>query len=178
MIPIDRRRFVRASVAGVAALAGCGAPGAGDGEGSPEPLPGEEYGAVDRWLTETEVGGEAGNYDGGIPDRRGADTVEVDVGAEGNGDHLAFAPPAVAVAPGATVRWTWTGEGGEHNVHAAPDEQIGESDFEFRSGDPTAEEGTEFAFTFEGTGNALYHCGPHLSVGMKGAVVVREEDGE
>lgn len=141
----------------------------GDG-GEAEELSGEDYPAVDEWLTETEVGGEAPNYDGSIDDRREEDPVTVDVGTGDAGTE--FDPPAVAVSPGTTVRWEWTGEGGAHNVEAEPDDQIGESDYEFSSGDPVDEEDETYEQTLDEAGIALYHCEPHLSVGMKGAVVV------
>lgn len=148
-----------------AGLAGCG--GNGDDD---ESLSGEDYPAVDEWLTETEVGGAAPNYDGTIVDRRDEDTVQVDVGSGDNG--LEFGPAAVAVSPGTTVQWEWTGQGGEHNVEAEPDEQIGESDYEFSSGEPVSGEGESYEQTLDESGIALYHCEPHLAVGMKGAIVV------
>lgn len=198
---MDRRSFLRSSgvVAGIA-IAGCttdgdgggdggdggdGAGGDGGGNGSDgngggnggggETISGSEYPAVDEWLTESEVGGADDSYDGSIVDARGSDSPTVDVGAEGNDGAYAFGPSAIAVSPGTEVTWVWTGEGETHNVVAAPDDQIGESDFEFRSGDPVADEGTEYTQTFDETGVALYHCSPHLALGMKGAVVVAEE---
>lgn len=150
-----------------AGLAGC-SEGGDDGEG--EELSGEDYPEVDEWLTETEVGGEAPNYDGTIVNQREQDTVQVEVGAGEDG--IAFEPAAVSVSTGTTVRWEWTGEGGAHNVVADPDGQIGESEHEFSSGDPVNEEGETYEETLDDTGIALYHCEPHLSVGMKGAVVV------
>ncbi|MFD1513661.1 halocyanin domain-containing protein [Halomarina rubra] len=139
-----------------------------------ETLPGSEYPAVDEWLTETSVGAADETYDGTLLDMRGSTEVTVEVGAAGNGEFFAFAPSAVVVSPGTTVVWTWTGEGGAHNVEAEPDEQIGESDYEFSSGEPIAEAGTEFRETFDDVGVALYHCEPHLSVGMKGGVAISE----
>lgn len=181
----SRRRFVSvAAVATLTGFAGCATDG-GDGNGDDngdagddggDGLSGEDYSAVDNWLTETEVGGAAGGYDGTIVDSRGDDTVTVATGAEGNDGSFAFDPVAVAVTPETTVEWEWTGEGNLHNVVAAPDDQIGESDFEFNSGDPVGGEGVQFTQTFEETGSALYHCVPHLTQGMKGAVVVAEEE--
>lgn len=150
-----------------AGLAGC-SEGGDDGGG--EELSGEDYPEVDEWLTETEVGGEAPNYDGTIVNQREQDTVQVDVGAGEDG--IAFEPAAVSVSTGTTVRWEWTGEGGAHNVVADPDGQIGESEYEFSSGDPVDGEGETYEETLDDAGIALYHCEPHLSVGMKGAVVV------
>lgn len=141
----------------------------GDDNGS-NTLSGSDYPEVDEWLTETEIGDEAQNYDGTILDRREEDAVEVEVGTGDTG--LQFEPPAVAVSPGTTVRWVWTGQGGAHNVVAGGDEQNGESDYEFSSGDPVDEEGETYEQTLEDPGNALYYCRPHLTVGMKGAVIV------
>ncbi len=166
-----RRTALRAGVTGLTvAVAGCLGGGGGDGDG----LDGEDYPALDRWLTETSVGAADDTYGGRVRDRRGADSVRVRVGAQGNGGNFAYAPSAVAVRPGVTVRWRWTGRGDPHNVEAEPDEQIGESDFEFSSGEAESGQGTEYEFTFEGEGVALYHCEPHLTLGMKGAVVVAE----
>lgn len=132
----------------------------------------EDYPSVEQWLTSTEVGGADSTFDGTIADRRGQDVITVDVGAEGNQGYYAFEPSAVAVSRGTTVEWVWTGRGQAHNVVADPDTQIGESDYAFRSGDPVAEEDTTYAQDMGQTGVALYHCEPHLALGMKGAIVV------
>ena len=179
---MDRRAFLRdagvVALGGSTLLAGCagedGGGGGGTDGGGTTPLSGEEYPAVDEWLTETEVGAADDTYDGTIADRRGRDSVRVDVGASGNGGNFAFGPSAVAVSPGTRVRWVWTGEGGAHNVEALPEEQIGKSDYEFTSGEAVDEEGKTFERTLDEAGVALYHCEPHLSLGMKGAVVVAE----
>lgn len=130
------------------------------------------YPAVAEWLTETEVGDAAPNYDGTIVDRRDQDPVGLDVGTGSTGTE--FDPPAVAVSPGTTVHWRWTGEGGAHNVEAEPEDQIGESDFEFSSGEPVDEKGKTYEEAFDEPGIALYPCEPHLAVGMKGAIVIVE----
>jgi len=166
-----RRRVLRGTAVGVAvALAGC----ASGGDGGPT-LPGSDYPAVDEWLTETTVGGSDDTYDGRIADQRGQDGIDVAVGSEGNGAFFAFDPSAVAVSPGTTMTWRWTGDGGAHNVEAEPDEQIGESDYEFSSGEAVDSDEATFEQTLDTEGVALYHCEPHLSSGMKGAVVVAEE---
>lgn len=159
-----RRMLTTIGAATVVGLAGCG--GGGNGGG----LSGEEYPAADDWLTETSVGTAAPNYDGTVQDSRGSGTVEVAVGSGDTG--TAFEPAAVAISTGSTVRWAWTGDGGQHNVEAEPDDQIGESDYEFSSGEPVQSSSKTFEQTLDSAGVALYHCEPHLSVGMKGAVVV------
>lgn len=140
-----------------------------DGGAAPS---GEDYPAVDEWLTESEVGAAAPNYDGTIVDRRGQETITVGVGTGPSG--WRFGPPAVAVAPGTTVRWEWTGQGGAHNVEAEPEDQIGESDYEYSSGEPVSSGDATYEQTFDDPGIALYHCEPHLAVGMKGAIVIVE----
>ncbi len=70
------------------------------------------------------------------------------------------------VSPGTTVRWKWTGRGGTHNVVAEGGA--------FDSGTPAADGETTFEHTFEETGVYEYVCTPHSTLGMKGAVVVRE----
>jgi len=145
---VRRREFVRGA-AGVAALA---ATGTATAQEAPD------YGD---WFSNV------GNYDGTTVDRRGEDSVEIAVGAEGNGGGFAFAPPAVMVNPGTEVVWRWTGAGGTHNV-------VSEGDGPLDSGEAVDEEGKEYTYTFEETGTFKYYCVPHESLGMKGAVVVRE----
>lgn len=174
--PAVSRRRVIGAIAGTGigvALAGCGGNG-GDGNGDGATLAGDDYPDLDRWLTETDVGAADDTYDGTIQDARERSSITVDVGSEGNGGFYAFGPSAVAIAPGTTVTWEWTGEGELHNVEAEPDDQIGASDYEFSSGDPVAEAGTTFEQSFPDTGLALYHCEPHLALGMKGGIVVTE----
>lgn len=162
-----RRQFLWATgtVAAGAGLAGC--------IGGVDTLPGEEYPAIDEWLTETEVGDADDTYDGTIVDQRGKDTVRVDVGVGGNGGEYAFGPSAVAVTPGTTVRWVWTGDGGEHSVVADPESQIGKSDYEFASGKLVGEAGHEYTRTFDEAGIALYHCDG--ITGMSGSMTGRPD---
>ncbi|MFC7078681.1 halocyanin domain-containing protein [Haloarcula halophila] len=105
------------------------------------------------------------NFDGETTDRTGQDSVEITVGAEGNNGAYAFDPPAVRVSPGTEVVWSWTGEGGGHNV-------VSDGDGPLDSGDPVSEAGTTYSHTFEETGIYKYVCTPHEALGMKGAVVV------
>jgi halocyanin-like protein len=99
---------------------------------------------------------------------RGQSEVTVEVGAEGNGGALAFAPAGIWVDPGTTVLWEWTGEGGGHNVVAT------EGPASFDSGSPVSEAGETFEHTFgeDQVGITKYHCAPHESLGMLGAVAV------
>ena len=154
------------STVGMTSLAGCA------GDGGADTISGSDYPAVEEWMTETSVGGADDTYDGTILDLRDQDDVTVDVGAEGNGNGYAFAPSAVAISAGTEVLFDWTGEGSFHNVEAEPEEQIGESDYEFSSGEPVRGADNEYTHTFDEPGIALYHCEPHLSLGMKGSIVV------
>jgi halocyanin-like protein len=118
--------------------------------------------------TEPDWGGYLDGVDGGYEDLRGESEVTVDVGAEGNGGALAFAPAGIWVDPGTTVVWEWTGEGGGHNVVAE------EGPAGIDSGAPVAEAGTTFEHTFgeDEAGITKYYCSPHQALGMLGAVAV------
>lgn len=105
---------------------------------------------------------DANLFDGSVADRTGRETLTVRVGAGDRG--FAFDPVAVAVDPGTTVRWAWTGDGGGHNVVAA--------DGAFDSGAPVGEADATFAYTVADPGTYRYHCEPHEAIGMKGIVSV------
>jgi len=167
-----RRQLLGTVGLGTVALAGCGGDGNGDGGGAGGAVTGEDYPTIDEWLTETEIGGATDNYDGNFEVLREQDTVTVDVGADGNGGSFAYGPAAVVVSTGTEIRWNWTGEGNPHNVEALPDEQIGESDYEFSSGESVGGSGVQYTRTLEDPGIVLYHCEPHLSLGMKGGIAV------
>jgi halocyanin-like protein len=135
------RRTVLAVTAGVIpALAGCSGGGGAAGE----------YGD---WFSNVD------NFEGEL-DRTGEDRVSVQVGAD---DGFAFAPAAIQVDPGTTVVWTWTGDGGRHNVV--------ERDGVFSS-PYHDEEGATFEWTFDSAGLFPYVCEPHEGMGMKGGVRV------
>jgi halocyanin-like protein len=185
---LDRRTFIGTTAAiGVSTLlAGCSGGGATSGSGGDD---GGDGGGGDDGSGSEGSGGSGGdgggdsgggdaeylseepNYDGwfdgvsnyeGTVDRTDADEVTVEVGAA---DGLSFGPAAVAVAPGTTVVWEWTGEGGGHNVS--------HSDGAFES-ETVSESGHTFEHTFEESGVHTYVCTPHEAVGMKGAVSVQE----
>jgi halocyanin-like protein len=106
------------------------------------------------------------NYDG-VVDATGTSEVTIEVGAEGNDGAFAFGPAAVRVDPGTTVVWEWTGDGGSHNVAAES------GDFESKM---ASEAGHTFEQTFDEEGIHKYACTPHKPMGMKGAVVVGDEE--
>ncbi|XVH33275.1 halocyanin domain-containing protein (plasmid) [Haloferacaceae archaeon DSL9] len=179
---LDRRTFVR--VAGGASiamlLAGCtndadsgddGDTGNGAGSGDENGGNGDDSGDEDAGSggggnfldDEPDYGGwfdDVDNYEGTV-DMTGQDTVDVQVGSEGG---LRYTPAAVAVSPGTTVVWEWTGEGGGHNVS----EQDGAFESEISS-----DAGVTFEHTFDEEGVYQYVCTPHEATGMKGAVVVQ-----
>jgi halocyanin-like protein len=175
----DRRSFVQSTVTVAllgSALAGCtgGSGGASGGDGG-----GSDGGSSDGGGSDggsSDGGGSSGgarsfggwmsgveNYDG-VVDETGSSEVTVTVGAEGNGGHYAFEPAAIRVSTGTTVVWEWTGKGASHNVVA---EEGGDMESEL-----TQEKGFTFEHTFEEPGTVNYQCTPHVSLGMKGVVIV------
>lgn len=120
--------------------------------------PSTGYERVDEWLASV------GNFDGTVTDRTGVSSASVSVGTEANGGDFGFGPPVLKVSPGTAVTWTWTGNGGAHNVVF---ENTG-----IDSGSPAADPSTTFRHTFEDAGQYLYACAPHQSLGMRGAVIV------
>ena len=110
----------------------------------------------------------------GTGDARGLDEVPLQVGVGADG--LLFGPtPAVLVDPGTTVVWEWTGRGGGHNVRHLSEES---DEPLFYSGEPVSETGHTFEYTFEEEGVYRYICVPHETVGMKGVIVVGEDNVE
>ncbi|MGM0591195.1 MAG: halocyanin domain-containing protein [Halobacteriota archaeon] len=125
---------------------------------------------------DTSTGGDSGGpyggwFDGvddfeGTLDQRSHDRVEVRVGADGSTGPYRFNPMAVTIAVGATVRWVWTGAGGQHNVI--------DEDGTFAS-DYSSAEGFTFDHQFGSAGTYHYTCKPHIQLGMKGVVRVVDE---
>ena len=119
-----------------------------------------------------------GTWEGITTDATAVDGVSVSVGAPGNGGNLAFAPAALLVEPGTTVTWEWTGQGGVHNVVHDQEADEDASEQLFRSGDPVDSAEATFEHTFEDEGVFPYYCLPHKALGMKGVVVVGEDNAE
>jgi halocyanin-like protein len=136
--------------------------GGDGGGGTPAPVGEPDYGG---WFGGDVKGGAVGNYDGTV-DRRGESSVAVEVGADGNGGTFAFAPAAVRVDPGTTVTFEWTSD--NHNI--VVEEQPGDAGWSGH--EPIENTGFTYEHTFEAGGIYTYYCQPHLSVGMKAAVVV------
>lgn len=160
---MQSRRSVLATVGGLSgtlALAGC--LGDDDDNDAVDGLPDDVNPRMHDFLEHARL------YDRSIQDERGADRVDVDVGAGDGG--LAFDPAAVRIDVGATVEWTWTGAGGLHDVAS-----VGRSDFSFQS-ERKRDAGEEFEYTFDDGGLALYECRPHRAQRMFGGVEVLFED--
>lgn len=132
----------------VVGLAGCGGD---DGADDPTLEAEPNYGG---WFDGV------GNDDG-TNDRRNEDVVAVDVGVQAD-DYTAFGPAAVAVSPGTTVRWAWTGQGGAHDV-------VGQ-DGGFDSGDPVRSDGLTYERDFAEPGSYRYYCSNHREDGIRGAI--------
>ncbi|USZ70411.1 halocyanin domain-containing protein [Natronosalvus halobius] len=161
----SRRTFLQVSggTLALALVAGCveedeGSSGNGNGNGNGDGGSGNGNGSAeydfDGYLDD------ANNYDG-VEDHTGESEVAVDVGAGSDG--FAYEPAAIVVDSGTTVVWEWTGAGGSHDVIA--------EDGSFES-EMYGDEGETFEHTFDETGTFTYYCSPHISMGMKGAVVV------
>lgn len=148
---LGRRRFLQAT-----ALAAAG----GAGLAVTQPAAAQAADDFEDWFADVS------NYDG-VVDQRGASTVIVEVGAQGNGGGFAFGPAAIRVDPGTTVLWEWTGDGGLHNV-VAKDDAYGS--------DLLEDQGETFEHTFENEGVSRYVCVPHEAMGMKAAVVIGDVD--
>lgn len=161
MTNFDRRTIIKSAGASVLAmtLAGCSG-SSGSDSGSSD----EEIGNGDQFVDEEPDYGDwfddVGNYKGTL-DMTETDELQVAVGAGDQG--FLFDPPAVAVSAGTDVVFKWTGKGGPHNVK----DENGAFDSGLKS-----EKGFVFTYTFEESGTYQYICSPHLSLGMKGAVVV------
>ncbi|MGB9958853.1 halocyanin domain-containing protein (plasmid) [Haloferax prahovense] len=126
----------------------------------PTPTPEPDYEYVPRepdyegWFDDVD------NFDGTV-DMRGHEEVRIQVGANGNGGGFALSPPAVTIDPGTRVIWEWVGDDGPHGFAA--------SDREYTS--PSQSTG-RWGLVFDGVGISKYACEPHITNGMKGAIVV------
>ena len=105
----------------------------------------------------------SGSNDQGYEDLRGQSEVTVEV------DSNFFTPTKIWVDPGTTVTWEFVAAG--HNVK--PDSQPA-SDLPGTEGgrNETLSAGSTYEATLETEGMYSYFCGPHETIGMKGAVAV------
>ncbi|WP_188884280.1 halocyanin domain-containing protein [Halarchaeum grantii] len=150
----SRRRFLRDASAAAVALGASTGVAAG---ASPD------YGG---WFTDSARGGATSNFDGTTVDKTGQDSVTIEVGAQGNGGPYGYAPPAVRVSPGTEVTFEWVSNTHDVQVESKP------SGSSWEGVDSIKNEGYTHSHTFETAGVYKYYCTPHLSMGMKGAVVV------
>jgi halocyanin-like protein len=95
------------------------------------------------------------------------DTGEITVLVGAGESGYLFDPVAVAVAPGTTITWEWTGDGGSHNV-AERDEEWA------NPGGTLSTEGHTWSREFSSGGTELYECWPHSSLGMRGGIFIDE----
>jgi halocyanin-like protein len=152
------RRGVMAATAGAAAAGAAATPAAAQADD------------LDAWFGESVKGGATSNYDG-VDDQTGQSSVTVEVGADGNGGSFAFGPAAVRVDPGTTVTFEWVSDTHNVLVESQPDGAG------WQGHEPIENTGFSFEHTFDTEGTYTYYCQPHLSVGMKGAIVVGGGDG-
>jgi halocyanin-like protein len=179
MLPknIDRRCFLRITGATVTAtlIAGCtdeeGASEESDDQAEPADDEADENdGETEAELVDNEEEPDYDDFMDDVPnyegtyDFRDQDEVEVTVGAGDQG--LQFEPAAIMVDSGTTVVWTWTGEGGSHNVV----HEGGEFESEL-----VDEAGHTFEHVFEEENVYRYICTPHEANGKKGAVAVEDQ---
>jgi plastocyanin len=174
---MDRRRFVAAVTAGMAALAGCSGGettpsetpsedtprGTGTPTGSPTPT--EEPTPADTPTPEETPTANPTR----TPTPEGVDAI-VEVGPAAS---LRFDPESVEVSTGATVRWVWRGSGHNVSPRSTPDG----ADWSGTPGSETFDEGYTYEHTFETAGTYGYACDPHESAGMTGEVVVSSDVG-
>ena len=156
---LPRRRFLRGAVvaSGVAAtVSGTAAA--------------QETVSYGDWFTGQAKGGEVQNFDGTTADETGSSSVTIEVGAEGNGGPYAFAPPAVRIDPGTTVTFDWVSD--THNTIV--EEQPEGAGWEGHQ--PIENTGFSYEHTFETEGVYKYYCEPHLTLGMKAAIVVGDAE--
>jgi halocyanin-like protein len=154
---VSRRGFLRATAGGAGVLATTGSAAAAEGS--------DGEGGGGGGSATPDLGGyldPVTNFDS-VVDRTGQDEVTVEVGVQQGGGPYGFGPAAVQIDSGATVRWEWIGEGGDHNiVHT-------EGGFE---SELFSEAGVHYERTVEEDGVYNYYCRPHQSLNMKGSVVV------
>jgi len=165
-LPSTRRQFLASTgLTALAATAGCVSSG-NTGDSGNETTTSTETAtpstpeSLDEWLDD------ANGYDG-EPRRYGPESRPTIMVGEETDDGLAFDPPVIEISPITNVRWDWTGHGGQQNVVAL--------DGTFDSGRTNAQQGTGYHYFFNEVGEYPYVSEPHRDEGMKGVVIVREQ---
>ncbi|MDL0126398.1 plastocyanin/azurin family copper-binding protein, partial [Halobacterium salinarum] len=88
-----------------------------------------------------------------------------------NGGTYGFGPAAVRVDPGTTVSFEWVSNTHNILIDAQPDGA------DWGGHDPIENTGFTHTHTFDTEGVYTYYCNPHLTMGMKGAIVVGGDSG-
>ena len=128
-----------------------------EGPGTTPPDDGQSEAATE-YLQRVDATGYAGPDD--IVDATGQSRVTV---ANGPGGSPLFAPPALRIEAGTTVRWVWGSDG--NSVEQT------ESSLPFEETD-VQDEGFSYEWTFDTTGLFLYRSGPGGDEGQHGAILV------
>lgn len=181
---MKRRRYIMTVGTGLAvgagSLAGCGAPGGGDGGGESPAEETPEQGTPGQTET-TAPGQETPDGAGQTPTAAGTQQAPNEIAMLTEGDSYLFDPIGLFVEQGETI--TWVLESGTHSttsyskdnpqasVNRIPD------DAESWNSDTLSEQGAEFTYTFEVTGTYDYYCIPHKSLAMVGRIVCGEPSG-
>lgn len=183
----SRRRLLSATgTVGLVALAGCSGvlnDGDPEGEDDSDGQPANESDGDESAGNESDADGET-DGDGSSPpddddaaddetppmpdpvDWTGEERGTISVGPDGE---FVFDPDAVRITPGTLVRWLW--ESDFHNV--VPVDRPAGSDWDGEV--DTYGEGHSYEFTFETPGTYEYVCEPHEGAGMRGYVVVTDD---
>ena len=122
-----------------------------------EEVPSTDYPEVDEWVAR------APNFTGTVVDHTNVDTTTVRVGAPDSKNQFVFSPPVMKISTGTTIEWQWAADS-PHTV-AFESHDIGTNNVISTSG-------VQFTHTFEQSGTYRYRCGPHETLGMRGAIIV------
>ncbi|MFB6269903.1 MAG: plastocyanin/azurin family copper-binding protein [Halobacterium sp.] len=168
---MERRAFLAASAAGLAALAGCASGGDGTETSTPETTAGATTTDA-QTTTATTADATTGQATATTEATTAGTTADSDpvVVTVAPGGSLVFDPETVTVAAGTTVRWEW--DAGGHNVRVASQPEGANWTGTEGSATDTYGSGHVYEFTFEVAGTYEYYCAPHRSAGMTGSVVV------
>jgi arsenite oxidase small subunit len=139
---------------------------AGDGTPTSSPTEAATDSTFDGWFSGDARGGAVDNYDGTVVDKTDRGEVTVTVGADGNDGAFAFTPAAVRVSTGTAVTFDWASD--THNVLVESQPEGAD----WQGHEAIENDGFSFSHTFDVEGVYKYYCEPHLTMGMKGAVVV------
>ncbi len=158
MTQIDRRQFVLGNGALILTSAVTGCLNGNDvlnddsNDAPPEGIPAEVHDYM--------VRRRANGYDETVENLTGEDEITIDVGDPRGGSNYMFQPAVPEIDEGTTVVWEWIDNVSHSVTHV---------DEEFDSG---IRRDYTFEYTFDETGNYLYYCIPHRTIGHIGALIV------